>query len=41
MSEQKQSAWESRGGAFTQFVVGALLSCTMSLVWPKPHPISP
>jgi len=43
MSEQKQSAWESRRRAFTQFIVaaaGALLYATMSLVWPKPHPQS-
>jgi hypothetical protein len=43
MSEQKQSALESRRGAFTQFIVGAagaLLYTTMSLVWPKPHPQS-
>ena len=43
MSEQKQSAWESRRGAFTQSIVGAagaLLYSMMSLVWPKPHPRS-
>ena len=43
MSEQKQSAWESRRGAFTRSIVGAagaLLYRTMSLVWPKPDPRS-
>jgi hypothetical protein len=43
MSEPKQSTWESRRGAFTQFIVGAagaLLSVTISLVGPKPHPQS-
>ena len=43
MSDRNQSAWESRRGAFTQFIAGAagaLLYATMSLVWPKPHPQS-
>jgi hypothetical protein len=43
MSEPKQGTGESRRGDFTQFIVGAagaLLSVTLSLVWPKPHPQS-